>query len=306
MAIVVDPLVGLFQRLRLRRTPAVVAALVTVLGGVLVVIVELLTMLVRELLLLSRQLPQVFQGVEAWADGTLHRVGGPNGLRIPAPQSLLNSQLATAYHVTGTVLQAVLGVALALPNAFLVAALALIAVFFLLRDKQILGNVLEWLVPPGMRRGLPSAREEVLSGTLGFLRAQMLLVSTTAVCVSLGLVLYGSRYALLLGLLAGVLDLIPYLGAAALLGPWAAVLFFTGHPVQALTLLAILGGAALVRQVMEPHLVGSGTGLHPLTALLAPYVGVRLFGPLGFVIGPITAVALKAGARAAGVPPFGH
>jgi predicted PurR-regulated permease PerM len=44
--------------------------------------------------------------------------------------------------------------------------------------------------------------------------------------------------------------------------------------------------------------------LHPLAALVALYVGIQLFGPIGFVVGPITAVVLKAAARAAGLPPF--
>lgn len=234
----------------------------------------------------------------------MNQVVAWGNFKLPSAQSLINSQLTTAYKLTTTVLHTLLAVLLGLPNVLLVAVLAVVAAFFLVRDKRIVASVLEWLMPPGMRHRLPSLRIEVIRGTLGFLRAQVFLVATTAVTTTMGLLLYGSHYAVLLGLVAGLLDLIPFLGPTALLAPWAAVMFVLGQPVAGLELLVVLAGVALIRQLIEPRLLGAGTGLHPLTALVALYVGIQLFGPIGFVIGPITAVVLKAAARAAGLPPF--
>jgi sporulation integral membrane protein YtvI len=304
MAALIDPVVNGLERIGWGRAVATVCGMVGVIGGTLLLLGILVSVLVREVVQLSRELPTLYRAGEGLMDSWVKQLARWGPVHLPSTQTLLNSQLSTAYHLTATVLQAVLSVLVALPNALLVAVLALVAAFFLLRDKRVLADVMEWMVPPVIRHRVPSLRQEVLRGTLGFLRAQLFLVGTTAVGTTLGLWLYGSRYAVLLGLLAGLLDLVPFLGPTALLAPWAVVVFLLGQPVAALELLMILAGVALLRQLIEPRLVGGGTGLHPLTALLALYVGIRLFGPIGFVIGPITAVILKATARAARVPPF--
>lgn len=305
MAALIDPLVTLGERLRVPRTAATIIGMVVVIGGTLFGIALLVSVLVTEILRLSHQLPSLYVIGQHLVDGLLHRLTiWHQAVSLPSAQSLLNSQITTAYHLTATLLQALLGVLVALPNVALIGVLALVAAFFLIRDKRTLMAVMEWLVPPAMRHRVASLRVEVVRGTLGFIRAQLFLVSVTGICTGVGLWFYGSHYALLLGLVAGVLDFIPFLGATALLGPWALVLFVTGQPINALELVSILAGVALVRNLIEPRLVGGGTGLHPLTALLALYVGIRLFGPIGFIIGPITAVVIKAGARAAGLPPY--
>jgi sporulation integral membrane protein YtvI len=304
MAALIDPLVSWLERLQVNRTAATLTGMVVIIGGTLFLVGLLVSLLVREVVRLTRELPALYHEGQQGLDRWLEQVSRSAPVHLPTSQGILNSQLSTAYHVTTAILQTILGVLVALPNALLVAVLALVAAFFLLRDKRVLAGVLEWLVPPGIRHKVPSLREEVVRGTLGFLRAQLFLVGTTALGTTLGLLLYGSRYAVLLGLFAGLLDLVPFLGATALLAPWAFVMFLTGQPLAGLELLTILAGVALVRQLIEPRLVSGGTGLHPLTALLALYVGIRLFGPVGFVIGPITAVVLKATARAARIPPF--
>ncbi len=304
LAALLDPVVTLGERLGFPRWLATVVAMTAVLGGALAGLSLLVTVLVRELASLTTQLPGLVRSAQPVVDGLVDDLGRAGHFKLPSVQSLVHSQITTAYKITATVLHALLVVLLGLPNVLLVAVLAVVAAFFLIRDKRVVGAMLEWLLPPGMRHRLPTLRTEVVRGTLGFLRAQLFLVATTAAGTTVGLLLYGSHYAVLLGLVAGLLDLIPFLGPTALLAPWAAVMFIIGQPVAGLELLVVLAGVALVRQLIEPRLLGSGTGLHPLAALVALYVGIQLFGPIGFVVGPITAVVLKAAARAAGLPPF--
>ncbi len=304
LAALLDPVVALGERVGLPRWLATVASMVAVLGGVLAGLGLLVSVLVRELASLTTQLPGLVKSAQPVLESLVDDVVRVGHFKLPSVQSLVHSQITTAYKITATVLHTLLVVLLGLPNVLLVAVLAVVAAFFLIRDKRVVGAMLEWVLPPGMQHRLPTLRTEVVRGTLGFLRAQLFLVATTAAGTTIGLLLYGSHYAVLLGLVAGLLDLIPFLGPTALLAPWAAVMFIIGQPVAGLELLVVLAGVALVRQLIEPRLLGSGTGLHPLAALVALYVGIQLFGPIGFVVGPITAVVLKAAARAAGLPPF--
>lgn len=300
----VGPLVTLGERYKCPRSLATLLALLLVVGGALAAVALLVSVLIGEILTLSRQLPALYIMGKSFLDGLLDQLVAWGQIHLPNAQTLLNSQLSTVYRITAMVLRALLAVVVGLPNVLLVSVLALVAAFFLIRDQHMLMTMWEWMVPPAMRRRIPVLKLEVVRGTLGFLRAQLFLVGATAISTTLGLLVYGSHYAVLLGLIAGLLDLIPFLGPTALLGPWAAVMLIIGHPLASLELAAVLAGVALVRQLIEPRLVGAGTGLHPLTALLALYVGIRVFGPLGFFMGPITAVVIKAAAKAARLPPY--
>lgn len=299
-----DPVVTAAERWHVPRPLATLSVLLVGIAGTLAGLGALVGVLIGEMMSLSTELPGLYEAGRRVLDGILDQLVAVSNLHLPNAQTLLNSQLSTLYHLTGTVLRALLMVAFGLPNVLLVAVIAFVAAFFLVRDRRGLLHVWEWIVPPAMRRRMPLLKLEVVRGTLGFLRAQLFLVGATALSTTVGLWLYGSRYALLLGLIAGLLDLIPFLGPTALLGPWAAVLLLTGRVIDGLEVAVVLAGVALVRQLIEPRLVGGGTGLHPLTALVALYVGIRVFGPLGFFIGPITAVVIKAAVRAGRIPPF--
>jgi sporulation integral membrane protein YtvI len=299
-----DPLVDWGERFHLPRGLSVLLGLAVLLAGLAASLGLFVSVLMVEVARLAARLPNLFAVGRRVLDGALTWALGVADWRAPAATRLLNDHLGTLYQIVGAVLRAV-GLALvALPNVLLVAVLTVIAAFFLLRDKSVLVAMGDWLVPPAYRHRAPHLRGEVLRGTLGFVRAQMLVVLTTAAATAVGLWVYGSRYALLLGLLAGVLDLVPFLGPTALLAPWAVVELLAGRAWSGVGLLAVLAGVVLLRQVVEPRLVAHGTGLHPLTALVALYVGVRLFGAWGFVIGPVSAMALKAAAKTVGLPPF--
>lgn len=304
VAVLVEPLVRLGERFSIPRPLGAVLGLVAALAAVFSLLGLVSSLLALEASRLIAHLPALYREGQALVDSMATRVMTLLHWHPPDAETLLNSHLLTAYQIMLTLLRGFLGAVAGIPNLLAVAVMALLAAYFLMRDKAVLASAADWLAPPRMRTGAVELRREVVRGTLGFVRAQMVLVAITAASTSLGLWLYGSRYALGLGLLAGLLDLIPFLGPTALLAPWALVVLVTGHPVPALMLTAVMVGVVLIRQVTEPRLVAQGTGLHPLTALMAAYVGLRVLGPMGFVLGPVTTVALKALGRALRLPPF--
>ena len=93
-------------------------------------------------------------------------------------------------------------------------------------------------------------------------------------------------YALLLGLLFAVLDFLPILGPALVLLPWALVSVLMGNMHQAIGLLIIWGILTISRQVLQPKILGTQMGAHPLASLMSIYIGFRIFGLLGLIIGP--------------------
>lgn len=134
----------------------------------------------------------------------------------------------------------------------------------------------------------------------GFFKAQFL-VSIIIFIVSLvGLFIINPDVAILMSLIIWVIDFIPIIGSIVILGPWALFHLITGN-IAIGTQLAILAGVLLViRRTVEPKVMGSHIGLSPLSTLIAMYLGLKLLGILGFIIGPLLLIAFNS-AKEAGI-----
>ena len=121
----------------------------------------------------------------------------------------------------------------------------------------------------------------------GYLRAQLLLSAGVFAILLIGFLLLRQPYALLLSFLLAVLDFIPIVGSGTVIVPWVVVLFLLGGQSRALMLLALWSVIALFRQIAEPKVLGGQMGLSPLSALMAVYAGMRLWGIGGMILAPI-------------------
>ena len=125
----------------------------------------------------------------------------------------------------------------------------------------------------------------------------MVVVGLILLC---GFLILGVDYAFLLAILIAFLDLLPFFGTGTALIPWAVYKFFVMDIKTAVALLIIYGITQLVRQIIQPKLVGDSIGLSPLLTLLLLYAGYRIGGLLGMIVAvPIGMIILnlyKAGA----------
>ena len=182
--------------------------------------------------------------------------------------------------------------------------IAVIATFFISRDRATVVSFLARFLPPGWRPALGHARRAVFASLAGYLKAVAILITITAVLTSLGLWLVGSDFALLLGVLTGLADLVPLVGTTVVFGPWIIYQFLFGSGSFAVKLLLVYLVQLATRQAMEPKLVGERMGIHPLTVLFTAYVGYRIFGAMGFIWGPLLAIFTKALVKSGVLPAF--
>ena len=108
-----------------------------------------------------------------------------------------------------------------------------------------------------------------------------------------GFVILKQKYAFLLALVTALVDILPVLGTGTILIPWAIYLFAAGDPRTAVGLLILYAVISVLRQILEPKIVGAGIGMHPLLALISMYVGLRLFGFFGMLLVPLVTVIVK-------------
>lgn len=217
----------------------------------------------------------------------------PPALRSLLAQSALRASdavLPLLQHLTTSLQQAVLS----LPATLLGFFVAFTTAYFLCRDRERLGAALSARLSPAASRRWQTLGAALRHSVWGLVRAQLLLALGTFVVSLLGLWLIGAPYAFLASLLAALFDFLPVLGPATLYVPWAIGMALAHMPGAALGLGAVLLAVVVLRWCLTPHLFGSQVGLHPFAALAALYVGLKLGGMTGLLLGPLCAVVLRA------------
>lgn len=126
--------------------------------------------------------------------------------------------------------------------------------------------------------------------TLGgaWLKAQaVIILIVMAVCVA-GLWLLRYPYALLMGILIGLLDALPFIGTGTILVPWALYLIFTGQAAYGICLGVLFLATNMLREYLEPKLIGDKIGVYPIVMVITVYLGIRIYGIAGVILGPVS------------------
>lgn len=132
---------------------------------------------------------------------------------------------------------------------------------------------------------------EVICGVIRyiatFVKAQVVIMAVISLAAGVVLGLGGIRHGALWGMLAGLLDALPFIGTGIVLMPLALVQLFQGSYGRAVVCLVLYAACVFLRETLEPRLIGKRMGISPIAVLTAVYAGIRLFGLWGIIKGPL-------------------
>ncbi|WP_332693883.1 sporulation integral membrane protein YtvI [Halalkalibacter lacteus] len=134
----------------------------------------------------------------------------------------------------------------------------------------------------------------------GFFKAQFLVSIIIFIVSLIGLLLIAPEVALLMAFIIWIIDFVPLIGSIAILAPWAIFQLIAGNSTTGTQLLILAAVLLIIRRTVEPKVMGQQIGLSPLATLIAMYLGLMLFGVMGFVIGPLLVIAFTS-AKEAGI-----
>jgi len=181
----------------------------------------------------------------------------------------------------------------AVPKMFIGVILAVISSVFFAMDFELMLDYFRDLLPPRWQ-GLPSELRSFASNILGkYVKAYALIMLVTFTEVFIGLSILGVNGALPIAAFTAVVDILPVLGTGGIVIPWGLFALVQGNFFLGLGLLVLYVIITVIRNVIEPRLVGQQIGLHPIVVLLCMYAGVKLFGVVGLFALPITILIVK-------------
>jgi predicted PurR-regulated permease PerM len=120
-----------------------------------------------------------------------------------------------------------------------------------------------------------------------YIKAQLIIMSIISATAAVVLGLSGIKHGVMWGLSAGLFDVLPFVGTGIILIPLAVTQIFAGKYAKAVICVALYGACALVREMLEPRLIGRKIGVTPILVLISVYAGIKLFGGWGIIKGPL-------------------
>lgn len=289
LAYLLNPVVSALEKRGLRRSWAILLIYAVVFGALFIGGTRLIPLLIRELENFGRELPlMISKGEELLQElqSQYQNSALPYSLRVA-----IDNGFTTVQQEAQLFIASVVNGLIALVTHSIGLAITPILAYYLLHDWSEINSKLLQLMPVRWRHEVVLTFRDVDKVLSGVIRGQLTIAMIVGILVSLGLYLLGVKYAILIGILAGMLDIIPYFGAfigatpavtlALLSSPWLAVkvvvLFLVIHQLEG--------------TVIGPKILGDNVGLHPLSVIFFLFVGGELAGLAGMLLGvPVAAI----------------
>lgn len=180
-----------------------------------------------------------------------------------------------------------------IPNLLITTLITVITTLFLTMDYRLIVDFIRNQLSDKHKSLLTDSKKIFFNTIWKMLRAYVIIMSITCIELFIGLSILKVPYALVLALLICVVDILPVLGTGSVIIPWAAYEFIMGNSKLALGLIVMYILITVIRNFIEPKIVGQSVGLHPVVTLTSMYVGLQLFGFFGMLMMPIIIIMVK-------------
>ncbi len=294
IAAIAAPLVNLLeQKLKIVRKLGSALIIIAVLAGIVFLVYLLASTLRKEVQTLIWDMPSMYQDLEAG----FQEIGeGMQGLhkRLPkgigeAFSGLLSNLDKQAGSIVGNI-----------PSILVAIIVTFISAYFFIADRDEVLHFAKRITPEPIVRRMTMISDNLKYAVGGYFKAQFKIMAVVFLLLSAGFLIMGLNFTFLLAILIAFLDFLPFFGTGTALLPWAIYKFLVGNYKMAAGLLVLYGVTQLVRQLIQPKLVGDSIGMNPLLTLVFLYIGYKAGGIFGMIFavpaGLIVINLYKAGA----------
>lgn len=303
ISLIASPLVRFLEKkLRIKRKAVSAFVIIAVLAGVILLVYGIGVKLSREMAGFIDELPVLWERIE----GEFEQVGNNLDVvyrRLPGDvqDKLMNfgNNLVEYFSdfiagIGTPTFTAVGNFAKQLPDIFMAVVMTLLSSYFFVADKHYLSEFMEKYLPGSIYYPLGLVRKSMRNAIGGYFKAQLKIEVWVYLILFIGFLILGIDYAFLIAFGIAFLDLLPVFGAGAVMIPWAVIEILGGEYKQAVGLLIIWCVGQLVRQFIQPKIMGDSIGVAPIPTLFLLYIGYRVAGVAGLIFAlPISIIVIN-------------
>ncbi len=293
ISMIASPLVRFFEvKLKIRRRAGSAVVIVVVIG--LVVLVGYLVggKLIKEIINFLQDIPVMWASLEE--DFNVISINMSviyDKLPIDV-QNTLNSISNQANELAGNLvgklssptIAAVGNFAKQLPSIIIGLIMCLLSSYFFVAERDQVTTTVKKYLPEWLLYRFRLIKQSIVKAIGGYLKAQIKIEVWIYLLLVIGFLILGVDYALLIGLGVAMMDFLPFFGTGTIMVPWAIVKFLSSDYKMTIGLLLIWGISQLVRQIIQPKIVGDSVGVPPIPTLFLIYIGYMVYGVLGMIV----------------------
>lgn len=303
LSVIAGPLVTFLEKkLKIMKRLGSAITIILVLALCIGLIYLIISQIWEEISVLIRNFPSMYHDLERG----LSQIGTQgNALFERFPEQIQNSWATlmnnlddTASSLIGRIgeptIEVAGNVAKRIPSVLIGTIVAFVSAYFFIADKENLGEWVKKVVPKSITSRLLLVGENLKYAMGGYFKAQFKIMGVVFAILLVGFTLMQIRFSILLAIAIAFLDFLPFFGTGTALIPWAIYKFLVGDYKMVAALVILYGVTQLVRQLIQPKLVGDSMGLNPLYTLFLLYLGYRVGSVLGMIFAvPIGLILLN-------------
>lgn len=293
ISLIASPVVRFFEeKLKVRRKAVSALVIIAVLAVVVLLVYAIIVKLIQEGVNFINELPQMrdnivaeFAQVGASLQGIYDRMPADIQQTLDHVIGEMGNYFSNAMgNVSLPSFEAVGNVAKAIPDIFLGVVICLLSSYFFVADKTYMSDVMKKYVPDSIRYRLDLIHRSFSKAIGGYFKAQLKIECWVYILLVAGLMILDVRYALLVALGIAFLDFLPVFGTGTVMLPWAVIELCNKNYKMMFGLLAIWLVGQLVRQVIQPKIVGDSMGMDAIPTLFLLYIGYKVAGVVGMIL----------------------
>lgn len=184
-------------------------------------------------------------------------------------------------------------VAMNIPNIIISFVIGCVASVYMLFDYEKISSAVKSQMMPRTIKFVSMFNNQVLSALIKMIFSYALMSVICFIELMIGFSILKIENAVLIALIISIFDVLPVVGSGGLLVPGGVLAIIMGDSFVGIGLIVLWGVLVVVRQILEPYIVGSQVGLHPLITVASLYIGLKLMGGLGLIVAPLYVLVCK-------------
>ena len=289
-----NPLVHFLEhRIKIRRKAGTVMVIVLVIAAVVGACYLVISILAKQIVGFVGEIPDMWESLQ---QDFSHFGSLVNALTVNLSPDLVeklnefgNSIGKTISDFVGNTqafsVQGVSGMVGSIANVAIGVVMCLLSAYFFIADREYMLELVDKIIPKSIRRKYDIFYNSMKQAFGGYFKAQFFIEIRIYVLILIGLFILRIDYSFLIALAIAFLDFLPFFGAGTVLVPWAVYRLVTGSYSYAAVLFVLYIIVLIVRQLLEPKLIGDNIGVSPFETLVFMLIGYRLGGMLGLIVG---------------------
>lgn len=305
IAMIANPLVRFLEkRLKLIRKHSSAIVIITVLAAVIGLIYLLMYVLIKQGISFVNSFPELYQTVSESIQNTVDSWRNSSSVLPPSVKEFVDSIVDKSGVIINNFVKDLMSVNFTFSNAgyvvksvaeaLIMTVFTILLCYFLTADHDKIIAIYKEKMPERIKKPYEMMMDNIVYALGGYLKAQLKIMICVFIILAIGLMCLGKDYSIFIALVISLVDFLPVFGAGAIIWPWCAYEFIVGHFVSGIVLLILYVVCQAVRQFLQPKMVADSVGLSPLATIFFMFVGYRLCGVLGMIIGiPVGMIIVK-------------